>query len=147
MRVAVPRMRGWPPGSTVSSESPAVKRMAPAPPTGAAGVAVALGAVVAPGAVGDGQANCASPNGQFQVLMGRPDGGTRNVSLISPANPNGDFIFNRAVDPAEGILWSPNSNSFLIVIGDEVVQVFTDLSFRTVVSGVPAFCPRWSAGP
>ena len=99
------------------------------------------------GAVGDGQANCASPNGQFQVLMGRPDGGTRNVSLISPANPNGDFIFNRAVDPAEGILWSPNSNSFLIVIGDEVVQVFTDLSFRTVVSGVPAFCPRWSAGP
>jgi hypothetical protein len=79
--------------------------------------------------------------------MGRPDGGTRNVSLITPANPNGDFIFNRAVDPAEGILWSPNNNSFLIVIGDEVVQVFTDLSFRTVVSGVPAFCPRWSAGP
>ncbi|MBX7251616.1 MAG: hypothetical protein K1X50_06495, partial [Candidatus Promineofilum sp.] len=98
-------------------------------------------------AVGDGQANCASPNGQYQVIMGRPDGGTRNVSLISPANPNGDFIFNRAVDPTEGILWSPNSNSFLIVIGDEVVQVFTDLSFRTVVSSVPAFCPRWSAGP
>ena len=107
--------------------------------------------LVAPGSgcatVGDGQAICASPNGQYQVIMGRPDGGTRNVSLITPANPNGDFIFNRAVDPAEGILWSPNNNSFLIVIGDEVVQVFTDLSFRTVVSGVPAFCPRWSAGP
>ena len=117
-------------------------------PAEAGGVSYNL---VAPGpgcaAVGDGQANCASPNGQFQVLMGRPDGGTRNVSLVSPANPAGDFIFNRAVDPAEGILWSPNSNSFLIVIGDEVVQVFTDLSFRVVVSSVPAFCPRWSAGP
>ena len=98
-------------------------------------------------AVGDGQANCASPNGQYQVLMGRPDGGTRNVTLISPANPNGDFIFNRAVDPTEGILWAPNSNSFLIVIGDEVYQIFTDLSFRAVVTSVPAVCPRWNAGP
>jgi hypothetical protein len=107
--------------------------------------------VVAPGpgcaTVGDGQALCASPNGEYQVLTGRPDGGTRNVTLISPANPNGDFIFNRAVDPSEGILWAPNSNSFLIVVGDEVVQVFTDLSHRVVVSSVPAFCPRWSAGP
>ncbi len=107
--------------------------------------------VVAPGpgcaTVGDGQALCASPNGDYQVLMGRPEGGTRNVTLISPANPNGDFIFNRAVDPSEGILWAPNSSSFLIVIGDEVVQVFTDRSFRVVVSSVPAVCPRWSAGP
>ena len=107
--------------------------------------------VVAPGpgcaTVGDGQALCASPNGDYQVLMGRPEGGTRNVTLISPANPNGDFIFNRAVDPSEGILWAPNGNSFLIVVGDEVVQVFIDRSFRTVVSSVPAVCPRWSAGP
>ena len=107
--------------------------------------------VVAPGpgcaTVGDGQALCASPNGDYQVLMGRPEGGTRNVTLISPANPNGDFIFNRAVDPSEGILWAPNGNSFLIVVGDEVVQIFIDRTFRTVVSSVPAVCPRWSAGP
>jgi hypothetical protein len=119
-----------------------------AAPAEAGGVSYRL-VVPGPGCVtvGDGQAVCASPSGDYQVLMGRPDGGTRNVTLISPANPNGDFIFNRAVDPSEGILWAPNSGSFLIVIDDEVVQVFTDLSHRVVVSGVPAFCPRWSAGP
>ena len=51
------------------------------------------------------------------------------------------------VDPSEGILWAPNGNSFLIVVGDEVVQIFIDRTFRTVVSSVPAVCPRWSAGP
>ena len=99
-------------------------------------------------AVGDGQALCTSPDGQYEVLMGRPDGGTRNVSLRSAANPDGAFIFNQPVASTEGILWSPGSSSFLIVIGSDVYQVFTDLSYRVVVSGIAgARCPRWFAGP
>jgi len=105
-------------------------------------------ALVAPGPgcarIGDGLALCASPNGAYEVLSARSDTG-RSVTVRPAGGTEGNFIYDGAVDQTEGILWSPGSDSFLFVVGDDVYQGFPSGGTHAIITGQSGlFCPRWS---
>lgn len=96
------------------------------------------------GRIGDGLALCASPNGAYEVLSARSDAG-RSVTVRPAGGTDADFIYDGTVDQTEGILWSPGSDSFLFVVGDDVYQGFPSGGTRVVITGQTGlFCPRWT---
>jgi hypothetical protein len=91
--------------------------------------------------IGGGTAVCASPNRQYEVLVGSSDVG-RSV-LVRPAGAEeGTFITEGALSLSEGILWSPTNQSFLFVRGNAIIQAYPDGSSRTISES--GYSPQFS---
>lgn len=83
---------------------------------------------------------CPSPDGLYEVIASFRDG-----TIVIRERGNGEagrWVFTGTFDHAEGILWSPRSDSFIFVVGDslKVVPVTGteyDLAF-------PAYSPSFS---
>jgi hypothetical protein len=66
------------------------------------------------------------------VVNGNVDNGS-SITVRPPATENYTFVYQGSFDSAEGIRWSPNSDSFLFVTGDTVHRAFPNGSYNQVI--------------
>lgn len=88
---------------------------------------------------------CASPNGVYEVVTNAVEGGHSLVVRLTGAATH-NFVYQGQLDTAEGIRWSPLSDSFLFVVGDSVNRAFPDGSYNQVIPTAyrPIFSPDGS---
>ena len=85
---------------------------------------------------------CPSPNGLHEVVV---NGGVEDGSSIvvrPPDTENYTFVYQGSLDTAEGIRWSPTSESFLFVTGDTVNRAFPNGSYNQIIP--TAYTPIFS---
>ena len=83
-----------------------------------------------------GPSTCTSPNGQAELLINMQGSRmTVNVRSVGDSS-NGTFIYEGIVDTAEGIRWSPDSQSFIWVSGDTLFRGFTSGSYQQLFAPV-----------
>jgi serine/threonine protein kinase len=84
--------------------------------------------------VGEGTGVCQSPNGQHEVIVSGNFSDGFSISVAVTGNrDNATFIYNGPLKTAEGIRWSPLSNSFLFVVNDTVNQAFPTGSYNQII--------------
>ncbi|MBE2224664.1 MAG: hypothetical protein IAF02_24200, partial [Anaerolineae bacterium] len=71
---------------------------------------------------------CPSPNGAYEVVVN-----DSTISIRPPGTENYTFIYQGSLDSAEGIRWSPTSDSFLFVTGDTVNRAFPNGSYNQII--------------
>jgi hypothetical protein len=75
------------------------------------------------------------------VTNGGAEGGT-SITVRPPGTENYTFVYQGALDSAEGIRWSPTSDSFLFVTGDTVNRAFPNGSYNQIIT--TAYTPIFS---
>ena len=91
------------------------------------------------GATGTGV--CASPNGQYEVVTNH-DNGSYSIVVRPTGSEELRFVYQGSLDLAEGIRWSPLSDSFLFVIDNTVNRAFVGGNYNSI--GAPANTPIFS---
>ncbi|MCB9423345.1 MAG: protein kinase [Ardenticatenaceae bacterium] len=91
------------------------------------------------GATGTGV--CKSPNSQYEVVTNH-DNGSYSIVVRPTGSEELRFVYQGSLDLAEGIRWSPLSDSFLFVIDDTVNRAFLGGNYMTI--GAPANTPIFS---
>ena len=96
----------------------------------------------------EGTSVCQSPNGAVEVIFNGTyaDGFALTIRAVG-AEGGGDYIFDsKDFDLSEGLRWSPNSDSFMFVLGDTLYMGYTDRSYTPLFSPVynPIFSPDGS---
>ncbi|MCK5921849.1 MAG: hypothetical protein KAG66_12960, partial [Methylococcales bacterium] len=94
--------------------------------------------------IGGSITKCASPNGAYEILVDGRD--TENILLaIYPAGNQdaGQPIYTGSLDQAEGLRWSPNSDSYLFVIGNTVARGDLSAHYQQIIP--TAYNPIFSA--
>ncbi len=84
---------------------------------------------------------CAAPNGQVEVVVNKV-GADFSITTRPPASDNFTFVYQGSLDTAEGIRWSPTSDSFLFVVGDTVHRAFPNGNYAQIIP--TAFTPSFS---
>jgi hypothetical protein len=85
---------------------------------------------------------CPSPNGLHEVVV---NGGVENglsITVRPPGTENYTFIYQGSLDNAEGIRWSPTSDSFLFVTGDTVNRALPNGGYNQIIP--TAYTPIFS---
>jgi eukaryotic-like serine/threonine-protein kinase len=84
--------------------------------------------------VGEGTGVCQSLNGQHEVIVSGNFSDGFSISVAVTGNrDNATFIYNGPLKTAEGIRWSPLSNSFLFVVNDTVNQAFPSGGYNQII--------------
>ncbi|MDJ0756310.1 MAG: protein kinase [Ardenticatenaceae bacterium] len=92
----------------------------------------------------EGVSVCQAPNGAVEVIFNGnySDGFFLTIRAVG-AEGGGDYIFDsKDFDLSEGLRWSPNSDSFMFVLGDTVYMGYTNRLYQPLFS--PAYNPIFS---
>lgn len=95
------------------------------------------------GATGTGI--CASPNGQYEVITDHKDG-SYSVVVRPTGSEDNRFVYLGSLNLAEGIRWSPTSDSFLFMVDTTINRAFPGGNYNAVGSSAtrPIFSPDGS---
>ncbi len=83
------------------------------------------------GATGTGV--CTSPNGQYEVITDHTDGNNYSIVVRQAGAEQGQFVYQGVINRAEGIRWSPLSDSFLFMIDNSVYRAFPGGNYNAVI--------------
>jgi hypothetical protein len=88
---------------------------------------------------------CASPNGQYEVLVDHVSG-SYSIVVRQAGSDSLQFVYQGSLDLAEGVRWSPLNESFLFVVNDTVNRAFTGGNYSSIIAtaNTPIFSPDGS---
>ncbi len=92
----------------------------------------------------NGNSRCASPNGVYEILI-HTDADLVTSIRVGPSGMDDQmaFIYQGKINRAEGIHWSPLSDSFFFLIGDTVYRASPSGGYDTILP--IAYQPEYSA--
>ncbi|MCP4423659.1 MAG: hypothetical protein GY803_04120, partial [Chloroflexi bacterium] len=95
------------------------------------------------GATGTGV--CPSPNSQYEIVTNHVNG-SYTIAVRPAGTENYQFIYEGSFNRAEGIRWSPQSDSFLFVIDNAVYRAFLGGNYNAIIPTAfnPIFSPDGS---
>jgi len=93
--------------------------------------------------IGGDSTRCTSPNGVHDVVVSINAGVYSIITSPSGNNEQFEFIYDGSLNQAEGIRWSPLSDSFLFIVGDTVYRGFPAGGYAEILP--IAYQPSYSA--